>query len=248
MNRNQLRRNYATVRAAIDLYTSAATQEGARTALGALWCAAAPAWLPIETAPPGEPILGYYPSTKPGHPGFVREIFCSAWAESRGQGHFTSGYYNEGPRDDTRAIHPTHWMPLPSGPPSSQDGVTGGLQEAIENLVVHSGVGSHETLVGLNAATKLLRAMLRSDQVGVVSELLGERWEVKEAAGLGLYLVHKRTALELLATRGKLDDLWDLTSGAPHELWQGLTTAQLVSRARVAAERFNQGSQVEGEQ
>lgn len=237
MNRNQLRRSYATVRAAIDLYTSAATREGAQTALGALWSAAAPAWLPIETAPPGEPLLGYYPSTKPGHPGFVREIFCSASAESRGQGYFTTGYYNQGPSDATRAIHPTHWMPLPSGPPMSADGVTGGLQEAIDNLEVYPFARAQETRAGFSAAIKLLRAMLRGDQAALVGMMLGERWKVEDAVGLGLSLVYQRGRLNLTATRGGLEDLWDLESGDFKR--SGLTAAQLVTEARAAAERFD---------
>ena len=116
MIRRQLRRHYATLRSVIDAYTSAWTKVSATESLNLLWTAAAPTWLPIETAPTGEYILGYYPSTKTEQPGEVREIFCSSHAESQGKGYFAPGYHNNAPNRSYIAIHPTHWMSLPIGP------------------------------------------------------------------------------------------------------------------------------------
>ena len=59
-------------------------------------------WQPIETAPRNTPVLVFAP--KPRSPRVIAEATLGAgqwWARGLG------------------ALEPTHWMPLPSPPPSS---------------------------------------------------------------------------------------------------------------------------------
>lgn len=67
-------------------------------------------WQPMESAPHGEEVLLYSPSTFGGQVAAKLEVGCASFGEVRG------GYSN-------RSWHgtATHWMPLPA-PPTAQSG------------------------------------------------------------------------------------------------------------------------------